>query len=120
MNYFRQSGVREMRRGISRGAAGGQGSHERAPGEMAAFMAIASQRPIVGRLGGGSNLAEEVVVFCILVEQKSRAIQRTGGSCHTLNLFSHVQLKTVECLVMTSEFGRWLFFSQDAVKQKDL
>lgn len=47
-----------MRRGFSRGAAGGQGSHGGAPGEMAAFMAIASQRPIVGRLGSGSNLAK--------------------------------------------------------------
>lgn len=77
MNYIRQSGVKEMRRGFSRGAAGGQGSHGRAPGEMAAFMAIASQRPIVGSLGSGSNLAEEVVVVCVLVEQKSCAIQRT-------------------------------------------
>lgn len=116
MNYFRQSGVREMRRGFSRGAAGGQGSGGwggGAPGEVAAFMAIASQRPIVGGLGGGSNLAEEVVVFCTLAEQKSCLIQWcTGGPSHTLNLIPTYVLKRENLLVMTREFGRCFFVSK--------
>lgn len=92
------------RSGVSRGCGG-------APGEVAAFMAIASQRPIVGGLGGGSNLAEEVVVFCILAEQKSCPIQRwTGGPSHTLNLIPTYVLKRENVLVMTREFGRCFLF----------
>lgn len=84
-------------------------------------MAIASQRPTVGGLGGGSNLAEEVVVFCILAEQKSCLIQRwTGGPSHTLNLIPTYVLKRENLLVMTREFGRCFFCFQDAVKQKGL
>lgn len=74
-------------------------------------MAIASQRPIVGGLGGGSNLAEEVVVFCILAEKKSCLIQWwTGGPSHTLNLIPTYVLKRENVLVMTREFGRCFLF----------
>lgn len=84
------------------------------PGEVVALMAIASQHPIVSGLGGRSNLGAEVVVFCILAEQKSYPVRPTGGVCSVCSSLNRWRFKWI----MTRVFGVFFFFYTEFCKTK--